>query len=44
MIRPTLERGTHFAGIARPIVNASDRDFVSRLMIKDSFNVVGLYA
>jgi hypothetical protein len=44
MIRPTLERAPHFVGVFGAIINSRDRSFVSRLVIKDRFYVVGLDA
>ena len=44
MIRPTLQRAAHLWLVFRSIVDASDRGFMSRLVIEDSLHNMRKYA
>ena len=44
VVGPALERGTHLWLVLRPIINTSNRGFMSRLVIKDRFYVMRLHA
>ena len=40
MIRPTLQRLSHFSGVASPIINSSNASLVATDMIEDSLDDV----
>ena len=44
MIGPTLERGPHVVGVLGAIINASHSRLVSRLVVEDGLDNVGVYA